>query len=134
MRQMLAAQIALGVAAVAALVALVHRHVVMSGTALGSGSGRMLGKGPYTSAPCKPSHELAQKLKATLDELREAARDGDWSIDWQPLDESLRNAKKSDEAGNFPDAVRQYCRGISYVMNELRSQNVKKASDSAVRY
>jgi hypothetical protein len=84
--------------------------------------------------PCKPSHELAKKLRATLDELREAARDGDWSIDWQPLDESLRNAQKSDEAGNFPDAVRQYCQGISYVMNELRSQNVKKAGDSAVRY
>lgn len=132
MGQILAAEIACGAAAVAALVAVVHRHVIMSGTALGGE--KMLGKGPYTEVPCRPSHELAQKLKATLDELREAARDGDWSIDWQPLDESLRQAKQADDAGKFPEAVRSYCRGISYVMNALRSQTARKAGDSAVRY
>lgn len=125
-----AASVALGGAGVAALIALGHRAWVGRGTALGGS--KMLGKGPYTTMPCKPNNALVRKLRATLDELREAARDGDWSIQWKPLDESFRQAQTAVDAANFPEAVRLYCRGISYVMNELRQQNVKKASDSAV--
>ena len=89
----------------------------------------MLGRGPYTSVACPPSHELAQKLAATLDELREAAREGNWDINWQPLDDSCRQAPAADQAGKFADAVRHYCRGISYMMSQLRSQNVRKGTD-----
>ena len=49
-----------------------------------------------------------------------------------PLDECCRLAGEADQAANFAEATRQYCRGISYVMRELRSQNMKKASDSTV--
>jgi PPM family protein phosphatase len=132
MGQMTAASVALGVAGLLALAAIAQRHVVVSGTPIGGS--KMLGKGPYTSVSCRPSHELVLKLKATLDELREAARDGDWSIHRQPLDESCRQAEAADQAANFSEAVRHYCRGISYVMNELRLQNVKKAGDSTVRF
>jgi serine/threonine protein phosphatase PrpC len=127
-----AAAAALGGALVTALVAVIYRQTVISGRAVGGS--HMLGKGPYVSVPCQPSHELAQKLASTLDELREAAREGEWSIQWQPLDDSCRAAVVADRSGNFAEAVRQYCRAISYMMNELRLQNVKKASDSTVRY
>ena len=132
MTHMLPAEIAMGGAAALALVAIIHRHIVISGTALGGST--MLGKGPYTSVACRPNHELAHKLKATLDELREAAREGDWAINWAPLEESFGHAQAADEAANFSEAVRHYCRAISYVMNELRLQNVKKAGDSTVSY
>jgi PPM family protein phosphatase len=123
MRQILAAEIALGCAAVAVLVALVHLRTVVGGKPLGGS--RMLGRGPYTQVPCGPSHALVQKLRTTLDELRQAAREGDWTIQWETLDQSCAQAQAADEEGRFADAVRHYCRGISYVMNELRSQNVK---------
>jgi protein phosphatase len=131
--QLLAGGIALAGAAVAGLVGLVQRY---SGIGSGAvvGHGRMLGRGPYTNVACPPSHEMTQKLAATLDELREAAREGDWTVNWRPLDECCRQAAVAEQAGNFVEAVRQYCRGISYVMNELRLQNVKKAGDSAVKY
>jgi protein phosphatase len=127
-----AAAVALGGAAVAALVAIGHRAWVMSGTALGGN--KMLGSGPYASVDCRPNPKLAQKLRATLDELRKAARDGDWSIQWDPLEKSCQLAETAMAGGNFPEAVRHYCCGISYVMKELRSQNAKKAGDSAVTY
>ena len=63
-----------------------------SAAAQRSAAERMLGRGPYTNVACAPSHELVQKLGRTLDELREAARDGEWTINWQPLDESCRQA------------------------------------------
>src|SRR5207249_811844 len=117
------AVIAGGSAAVAVAVGFVIRFGGTGGQSLGRS--KMLGKGPYTKSACAPSHELTQKLAATLDELREAARDGQWTIQWQPLDDSCQLAVAAGQAGNFTDAVRHYCRGISYVMNELRSQNVK---------
>jgi PPM family protein phosphatase len=132
MGQWIPAGLALAGAAVAGGVGLMQRFGGLSGTVVGQG--RMLGRGPYVNVVCPPSHELAQKLAATLDELREAAREGEWSIDWRPLDESCRQALLADEAGNFVEAVRQYCRGISYVMSELRSQDGKRAGDSAIRY
>lgn len=128
-----AAGIAVALAALACVIGLVLRSGgFASGTSLGEG--RQLGKGPYANVSCAPSAELVQKLAATLDELREAARDGEWTINWQPLDECCRQAAVSSQAGNFPEAVRQYCRGISYMMNELRSQNPHRSSDSAIQY
>jgi PPM family protein phosphatase len=128
--QHLAAGVAAGAGVVIGLAGLIWRGVRLSRSALGKN--RMLGRGPYTQTACAPSHELTQKLAATLNELREAARDGDWTINWQPLDECCREAQLADESGNYVESVRHYCRGISYVMSELRAQNTKRASDSDV--
>jgi protein phosphatase len=119
------AAVALGIGMAAGIVGLVQRFGgLVGGTVIGQG--RMLGRGPYSNVNCPPSHELAQKLAATLDELRAAAKEGNWAIQWKPLDDSCRQALAADQAGNFADAVRHYCRGISYMMNQLRLQNVRK--------
>ncbi len=131
MLQWVPAAVALGGAAIAGLIGLVQRFGNLSnGTELGFG--RMLGRGPYTSVACPPSHELAQKLANTLNELREAARDGNWSIHWGPLDECCHQALAADAGGNYAEAIRQYCRGITFVMNELRKQPPKRNGDSAL--
>jgi protein phosphatase len=96
------------------------------------GGDRLLGRGPYTSVVCTPSSELVSKLAGTLDELREATNEGEWEINWQPLEACCQQALAASRAGNFAEATRAYCRGISFVMNELRTQNAKKAGDSAV--
>jgi protein phosphatase len=128
-----AAGIGLGAAAVAALIAMGLRF---AGSASGEslGQGRLLGNGPYSKTACAPSQELVQKLATTLDELRSAAQGGEWTINWRPLEESCQNAAAASQAGNYVEATRHYCHGISFVMKELRSQNAKKPSDSAVRY
>ena len=133
MGNLIVAAIALGGAIVAAIFGLAQRY---GGYAAGTelGAGRLLGRGPYTSTTCPPSHDLAEKLAATLDELREAAREGDWTINWRPLDDHCRAAVAADQAGRFAEVIRHYCWGISYVMKELRSQPNKRAGDSAVKY
>ena len=123
------AAVALGGAAVAGLIGLVQLFgASRNGTEVGNG--RMLGRGPYTSVACPPSHELAQKLAATLDELRQAARDGNWSVEWRPLDECCQKATSADQSGNFAEAIRQYCRGITYTMSELRKQPIRNTPAS----
>jgi serine/threonine protein phosphatase PrpC len=127
-----AAAVALGGTAVAVLAAIIHRVNVVAGKPLGPS--RMLGRGPYTHVTCKPNHELVAKLKATLDELGQAAREGNWDINWQPLEESFREAAAADQTGNFAEAVRQYCRAISYMMNELRLQSGRKGGATTITF
>jgi protein phosphatase len=129
---LLAAGIALGIALVIAAIAFLHRQLALSGTRLGGD--RMLGKGPYTTARCEPNPQLVQKLNATLDELRQAAREGNWDINWQPLDESAKLAAAALSAGNFTEAVRQDCRAISHMMSELRHQQKKKLGSTTVNF
>lgn len=80
------------------------------------------GHGPYAEAICTPSAALVAKLKQTLDELREAAREGEWTIAWEPLGAAFERAVAAEKAKDYVEAVRQLCRGISYVMRALRSQ------------
>jgi protein phosphatase len=124
------ALVALGGGLISGLIGLVQRFGGAGGTAVGNG--RMLGRGPYTSVQCPPSHELATKLAKTLDELREAAQGGQWTIHTKPIDEACERASAADAGGNFAEAVRQYCRGITMMMNELRKQPVRKSSDSVL--
>lgn len=131
MLQWIPAAVALGGAAVAGLIGLVQRYGGLP-SGMEVGNGRMLGRGPYTSVACPPSHELAEKLAKTLDELREAARDGQWTINWQPLDECCRKALAADAAGNYAEAIRQYCRGITSTMNELRKQPLKRTGENVL--
>jgi serine/threonine protein phosphatase PrpC len=130
-QQYLAAGVALAVAAIDGLVGLMLRLRGASGVAP-LAAGQSLGKGPYASVDCSPNRELVRKLAATLDELREAAHDGEWTINWQPLDEACEKALAAGQSGNFAEAVRQYCRAISHVMSELRMQGPKKPPDSAI--
>jgi len=129
---MIAAAVSLGSAALAALVAIIHRVAVVAGKTLGPS--RMLGRGPYSHVLCKPNHELVEKLKATLDELGQAAREGNWDINWQPLDESCRQAAAADQAGNHAESVRQHCRAISFMMNELRLQTDRKGGATTITF
>jgi serine/threonine protein phosphatase PrpC len=129
---LLAAGIVFGGALIAAAVALIHRQIILNGTRLGGD--RMLGKGPYTSTRCQPDEQLVQKLNATLDELRQAAREGKWDINWQPLDESGRLGALAAAAGDYSEAVRQDCRAISHMMSELRHQQKKKLGATTINF
>ena len=131
--QFVPAGIALLGALISAGVGYVQRY---SGFVRGAvlGYGRQLGKAPYTATNCAPNRALVQKLGATLEELREAAREGRWSVDWGTFDELCRKAAMMDRGGDFPEAIRLSCRAITFMMKELRSQNMKKASDSAIKY
>jgi serine/threonine protein phosphatase PrpC len=129
---LVAALVVLGVGAIAAAIALVHRQFVLTGTRLGGD--RLLGKGPYTNTRCQADQQLVEKLNATLDELRKAAREGNWDINWDPLDEATRLASTASSAGDYTEAVRQNCRAISHMMNELRHQQKKKLGATTINF
>ena len=123
---MLALKLLMAAAAVAALavviglVGLWRRFGAGGGTSLGGG--RVMGRGPYSTTFSQPDHEFVGKLAHTVDELREAAREGDWVIDWRKFDDFVSKALAADRDKQYIEGVRYFCRSITFMMNELRSQ------------
>lgn len=128
LRLWIAAAVAAVVAVVVALYAALQKWGGgQSGTILSGG--RLLGKGPYAQTISRPDARFLQRLAAIVEELREAAREGDWVIQWKGFDELVRKAMQADREKNYLEGVRQYCRAISFMMNELRSQAFKRGQD-----
>ncbi len=113
--------VAAALAVLIGLFGLIRRFGGNSGATSLSG-GRRLGRGPYSETVSRPDHEFLMKLAQTVDELREAAREGDWVIDWRTFDGFVNKALAADVAKQYVEGVRYFCRSISFMMNELRSQ------------
>jgi protein phosphatase len=101
-----------------------------SGTQLGGN--RRLGKGPYTNTPCGPNATFFTKLQQTAAELKQVAQDGHYNVDWAGYEELQRKSAAAQQS-NPVDAVRQLCKAITFLMNELRNQSQQKGSDSTIK-
>lgn len=92
------------------------------------------GNGPYTQFSCTAGREFVSKLATIVSELREAAEEANWEIQWSQFQEFNDAAVDAAKAGRHTDAVRSFCKAISFMMNELRHQQSQQASDSAIEY
>jgi hypothetical protein len=115
-----AAAVAAGLAVVIGLAGFARRLSAGGGTSLADG--RRMGRGPYSETFSQPDHEFLGRLAHTVDELREAAREGDWVIDWRKFDDFVSKALAADRDKQYVEGVRYFCRSITFMMNELRSQ------------
>ncbi len=116
---------------VAAIVGLVQRSA-RGVDGLQLSDQRRLGKGPYTNTPAETSEAFVQSLAEIVADLRSAATENDWIVNWEPFDQLCDQATQSADNGKFSESVQHYARGISFMMQQLRSQNERKASDSSV--
>ncbi|MGD0896261.1 MAG: protein phosphatase 2C domain-containing protein [Thermoguttaceae bacterium] len=81
-----------------------------------------LGRGPYTATGCTPNADVCRRLTGILGELREAATEKGWSVDWNRFQALLDQAAASSASGDFPQAVRCHCQAITFMMGELKRQ------------
>jgi len=129
MQKWLAALIGLGVAALAAVAALVQRY---GGDEVAEGfGGRPLGRGPHTASPAAPNAEFVDRLGELLERLRALAKQEDWPMDWSRLGQLTGQSAASKSAGDYPAAVRQSCEAIRFMMRQLRHRR-DAASDSSI--
>lgn len=91
----------------------------------------VLGKAPYRLATGAPNEAISQTLAHLVDQLREAATDEGWVVDWQRFSALRDDAHHAAASHDHQTAVRQYCRAASFMMRELRSQNARAARDEA---
>jgi hypothetical protein len=92
--------------------------------------GATLGKGPHVRIECKPNAEFVGQLGKLVDQLRDAATQENWSIDWSKFNTYARQAATAAEKHELPAAVRDYARAMRSMMHELRNQRLKQKPPS----
>jgi PPM family protein phosphatase len=84
-----------------------------------------LGKGPHRVYHCAPDAVFADRLSRMVGQLRDAATNEDWKIDWPHFNQIQADADAATFAAKYPAAVRLYCHSLSFMMGELRNQQSK---------
>ena len=93
-------------------------------------NGQRYGRGPYTAVLCAPSPEFVRHLAETLRELREAATQADMQVDTEALNIMLDRAAAGNQSGDYAQAVRNYCQGISFLVAEFKRQGKSRPGGS----
>jgi protein phosphatase len=87
--------------------------------------GARLGRGPHVTVESRPNETLVSELVSMVSQLREAATEEQWSIDWRKFDALNAKGKEAVTKGESAEAVRQYATALRFMMNELRNQRLK---------
>jgi serine/threonine protein phosphatase PrpC len=82
-----------------------------------------LGKGPHRTFECEPSAEMAASMSRVVLQLRDAAVEEKWNVDWDTFGGHNDGAAAALANNEHQEAIRLFCRAMSFMMNELRSQN-----------
>ncbi len=123
------------IAAVAALAGAVVAGLIAMLQKFGGGESRgnvpqPLGRGPYVACDCTPEATFTAKLAELDQQLRDAAASAHWTVDWDTFRKHENAAAAAARAGNHLEAVREYCRAISCMMEQLRHQSDKRRDAS----
>ncbi len=90
------------------------------------------GGAPYRRFDATATTELNDRLKGTVDALREAANAKHWEIDWSKIDERQRRAEQAMEERSPKEAVRHQSEAIIETMRQLREQHNRMAGETAI--
>ncbi|MBN1588864.1 MAG: serine/threonine-protein phosphatase [Pirellulales bacterium] len=85
-------------------------------------TGQVFGKGPHRTYDCTPNAEFVDRLSRVVEQLRDAATNEDWKIDWHRFNQIQSDADAATFAAKYPAAVRLYCHALCFMMGELRNQ------------
>ncbi|HVC92999.1 MAG TPA: PP2C family serine/threonine-protein phosphatase [Pirellulales bacterium] len=117
-----------GALALVAAVIVMVRWLGAEADTAGEGGGERLGKGPHSSKVCLTNNAFVDKLAKVVDQLREAATEENWSIDWHRFNGFDARALAAAERKNYVDAVHEYGHAISFMMREIRGQRRKRGN------
>lgn len=90
------------------------------------------GKGPYRRFDATPTRELYDRLGSTVQELRDAATENNWMMDWHKVDRYQRQGTEALKSGDPKTAIRFQAQAIIETMNQLREQNNRAANETAI--
>lgn len=84
------------------------------------------GGGPYTSYPCPPTKEFADKLASILLQFRNVTKGDRWNIRWEKADTHEKIALNAYQSKQYATAIREYCLAVNYLMSELKKHRAVK--------
>jgi protein phosphatase len=122
------ALVAFMVAAALLVVVLVKRY---GGQSKPESDERHFGRGPYVTCDCTVKPEQLAVFSDIVRQLREAASEEHWTVDYGAVDQQRTAAVVAAKAGNLPAAACGHLRAIIILMAQLREQR-SASGDSSV--
>ena len=107
-------------AVVASVVAVVQKFSAKDST---HASDRRSGRAPYVVVDGTPTQAFAANLGEMTGQLRDAATNAGWQITWDAFRRHQGRAAAAAGQGKYADVVREHCRAISSLMEQLRNQS-----------
>jgi protein phosphatase len=83
---------------------------------------------PHRAAVAKSSQALVETLSGVERDLRRAAQEEEWNVEWEDHQEALASAAEAVQQKRFARAVRDYARAIDILMNDLPKRRAAAAS------
>ncbi len=77
---------------------------------------------PHRTAIVMPSHQLYERLLTLESEVRRAAEEERWDVDWKTHEQALKAALRDQEQKRYMKAVRNIARAIDVLITELPSR------------
>jgi serine/threonine protein phosphatase PrpC len=92
------------------------------------------GNGPYRNIICEPNREVAGALADLCTRLRDlpANGQGEPAVRWESFDAARTAAAAAADGGDWRTAIREYCRAIRDVFQQLRGHRPPVSTDSGV--
>jgi len=90
------------------------------------------GKGPYRRYDARPTGELFGRIGGTVQDLRTAAKENNWMIDWSKVDQHQKLGNEALAAKDARNAVLHQSEAIVETMNQLREQHNRAANETSV--
>jgi len=89
------------------------------------GKGKRWGEGPYQRFECIPGPAVANTLQKVVQELRTAAANSQWQIDWDAFNRCESAGQAAVQNNQFPQAVQYFAKAMMDMMDQLRQQRPK---------
>ena len=83
-------------------------------------AGGHLGQGPHREASAKPTAASLGKFAEMTAHLRKVALQQNWEVEWDDFNRLEASARAAAEEQDHKNAVAEYCRAISSMMEQLR--------------
>ncbi len=108
---------------IAAITAIYIVYALLSGSESRSTmtEGLRSGKGPYIRTPCPSGVEFTSQLAEILEQLRIAAEEQQWRVDWDQWRTLIAHAQAAVKKKDYSTSIRAYGRAISFLMDQLRN-------------
>lgn len=103
------------------VVALIQRYSL--DRAANDSNDRPQGKGPYVQVDCAPDAQFVERLADVTEELRQAAGQENWSVNWEQIDSLDARAVEAVGVGDFTLATSCRCRAVTAMIEQLKQQN-----------
>jgi protein phosphatase len=83
---------------------------------------------PHRTAVAKSSQALVETLSGVERDLRRAAQEEEWNVEWEDHQQALASAAEAVQQKRFARAVRDFARAIDILMSDLPKRRAAAAS------